>query len=377
MSPRRRRRGSFRINARGWIYLALSASVAFAALFKGNNFLLAVFCALLGLFVVSGLLTVLVARRLQASRLIPPQAFAGEVVDVAVRIHNAKRLWPAFSLRLEDRLIQDARLAEVQPSPVWIPLVGPGGRARGHERVSFPDRGWARLGPFTLTSEFPPGLFTWTAPVPAADRILVFPRRGVLRRRVLNPLLSRIDASDLATAECIRGEQDFAALREYRPGDSPRRIHWKMSARIPGRLLVREHEDPLIRDGTILLETFLPNVADHRRRGRLERAVSFAAALAETLLAEQWRLNFRTFAPEPIDLRLEPRRDSLTDLLHTLATLKATRTRTLRELLDREEESDSERVLFVLRIGDDPLAAPGRSVVVDPHDMKSMMEFDG
>ena len=64
---------------------------------------------------------------------------------------------------------------------------------------------------------------------------------------------------------------------------------------------------PVDRDAVILLDTFLPNPGDARRRARLERAVSFAATLADHLLADQYLVTLRAYGPDPVSLELEPR----------------------------------------------------------------------
>jgi uncharacterized protein (DUF58 family) len=373
-SPRKPR-STFRVNARGWIYLVLTVSVAFAAGFKGNNLLFAIFSVLFGLFVVSGLLTVLVARRMEVSRALPEAVPAGDLFAVAVRFRNAKRLWPAFCLKFEDRLTHDGRPALLQPTPVWLPLAKPGMRVRGTYYLSAHERGWARLGPFTVTSEFTPGLFTYRKVIPVEDTFLVYPRMGVLNRRLVNTLFARVPFSELVASTFLPGDEEFASLREYRPGDSPRRIHWKMSARLQDRLLVREFEDAKVRDAVILLETFLPNPGDPRRRARLERAVSFAATLADALLAESYQVKFKAFAPEPVSLALEPRRGAIDDLLYVLATLKATRVHMMGDLL-RQEDGGRNEVYFLLRIGEEPLPAwdfRSRSIVIDASDMRNLM----
>jgi uncharacterized protein (DUF58 family) len=167
--------------------------------------------------------------------------------------------------------------------------------------------------------------------------------------------------------------REFAGLREFRPGDSPRRIHWKMSARLPGKLLAREYEDPPVRDATILLETGVPNQKDRSRSLRLERAITFAATLVEGLLAENCRVTFRAFTPELVTLPLEPRHGALDDLLHLLAVLQPTQTRSLADLLP---EGSLGKTCFVLRISNDPLPPwdlPWGSMILDPADMKTLM----
>lgn len=370
-----KRRGSFRVNARGWVYLVLTCSVAFAAGVKGNNLLFAVFSLLFALFIVSGALTILVARRMEVSRLLPEAVYAGELFAVGIRFRNRKRLWPAFCLKFEDRLTHEGRPAALQPTPVWLPFARPGERIRGTYYVTAHERGWARLGPFTVTSEFTPGLFTYRTVIPVEDTILVFPRPATLNRRVLNPFLAQVRYAEPVPAAFTRGDEEFGSLREYRPGDPPRRIHWKMSARLQDRLLVREFEDAKVRDAIVLLESFLPNPNDQRRRMRLERAITFAGALAESLLGEAYRIRFRSFAPDPVGLDLEPGRGSLDDLLHALALLKPTRVHMAGDLL-AGEEGNEQAIYFLLRIGDEPLPpweGMRRAIVIDASDMKGLM----
>jgi uncharacterized protein (DUF58 family) len=381
MSSHRRAvpRASFRLNGRGWIYLALAASVAFAAALKGNNLLFAIFCILIAQFIVSGVLTVVVARGIELSRILPPSAVAGEVFPLGMRLRNLKRFWPAFCLRIEDRIDAVGRPPGLAPTPVWIPMAGPKKRVRTTSYATAMERGWARLGPFTVVSEFPPGLFTYRRVVPVVKRLLVYPRLAVLTRRILDPLLARVQYSELSSVEFDRGQEEFSGLRDFREGDSPRHIHWKMSSRLPGRLLVREHEDPKVRDARILLETHIPKTAEGRRRGRLERAIRFAATLADTLLAEGYRVRFRAFAPDLVSVDLDPRAHDLDRLLHELALLRPTRTRTLAELMG-VEEAHGEEALFILRIGDDgmpPREESQRSLTLTPADMKTMMEEPG
>ncbi|HVR87760.1 MAG TPA: DUF58 domain-containing protein [Planctomycetota bacterium] len=378
MSARRRpiSRWSFRMNGRGWVYLALSASVAFAAALKGNNLLFAIFCVLIAQFLVSAVLTVLVARGIEVSRLLPPSAVAGEVFPLGIRLRNQKRFWPAFCLRIEDRIDAAGRPVALPPTPVWIPMAGARKRVRTTSYATFPERGWARLGPFTVVSEFPPGLFEYRRTIPVVNRLLVYPRLAVLSRRLLDPLLTRVEYSDLAANEFESGHEEFAGLREFRDGDSPHHIHWKMSSRIPGRLLVREHEDPRVRDAVIFLETLVPRTAEGRRRGRLERAIRFAATLADALLGQGYRVRFRAFAPDPVEIELDPRARDGDRLLHELAVLRPSRVHSLPELLGIGDDP-GDAALFILRIAEDPL--PQRdvfqsAVILSPGDMRDMME---
>ena len=80
-------RGSLRVNARGWVFLALALSVGVAAAVKGNNLLFAVFSALFGILAVCGLMTVLLARKVEVSMgfdfasVLTPSYFAKQMTD--------------------------------------------------------------------------------------------------------------------------------------------------------------------------------------------------------------------------------------------------------------------------------------------------------
>jgi uncharacterized protein (DUF58 family) len=98
-------------------------------------------------------------------------------------------------------------------------------------------RGWMRMSPFRLETRYPLGMFrAWSWFFPEA-RCLVYPRPA---RRP--PPLPKSGSGPTGQARKGEGEQ-VHGLREYRPGDSPRRIAWRSSAR-HDNLYTREMEEP-------------------------------------------------------------------------------------------------------------------------------------
>jgi uncharacterized protein (DUF58 family) len=75
---------------------------------------------------------------------------------------------------------------------------------------------------------------------------------------------------------------EFLTLRDYEPGDDPRRVHWRASARI-GELLVRQDEAASPGRVVLLLDT-RPHVHDH---DSFELAVEVVASLAVRLRRDQ------------------------------------------------------------------------------------------
>jgi len=82
------------------------------------------------------------------------------------------------------------------------------------------------------------GFFRGRRANPETEITLVLPRFASLTR---HPRVHELEAS-VAAPRAGSGTELFG-VREYRPGDSRRRIHWRSSARL-GELVVREYEPP-------------------------------------------------------------------------------------------------------------------------------------
>ncbi len=104
-------------------------------------------------------------------------------------------------------------------------------------------RGRFRLGPMMLRTSDPFGFFTLEKPLDMTAPVVIFPLSLPVTHFVL-------PAGVLSGGDALRRKTHFvttnaAGVRDYAPGDSLNRIHWKSSAR-RGRLIVKEFElDPL------------------------------------------------------------------------------------------------------------------------------------
>ena len=87
-------------------------------------------------------------------------------------------------------------------------------------------------------------------------------------------------------AQSVRlGPGEFHSLREYVPGDEPRTIHWRASAR-SDELKVRQHTAEGLRRCTVVLDQQVPGDVDDRtaevHADAFERAVVAAASLVHS-----------------------------------------------------------------------------------------------
>lgn len=101
------------------------------------------------------------------------------------------------------------------------------------ERIELPAvaarRGWFSPGHVTVATRFPFGLFRAWSRIDAGLRCLAYPKpAGEQPMPVYEPEESGEHGSR------GKGEDEFSGLRDYRPGDSARRVHWKAVARGQG-----------------------------------------------------------------------------------------------------------------------------------------------
>lgn len=122
-------------------------------------------------------------------------------------------------------------------------------------------RGRFRLGPLSLTSGDPFGLFQITRQIPQTTNVVIYPATVDLPDFVLP--LGVLSGGDALRRRTHYVTANAAGVRDYAPGDSFNRIHWPSTAR-RDRLIVKEFElDPqadvwLFLDGDRAVQAALP-----------------------------------------------------------------------------------------------------------------------
>lgn len=219
---------------------------------------------------------------LDAARIAPASMQAGEMADVDIVVKNpssTRRLFVYASDTLPAR-------AGMQPSPHPIPVLDAGGEQRFSYRLHTPLRGVYRLGPVCLHASDVLGLTTFTREVDAISEVVVYPMP-----LILPPLWPRV-ASGRQPRRAVRApsEQgsDFFGIRQYVPGDDPRRIHWRTSARRDQLMTIQyAHEEAL--EGIIILDLFSKHHEGEGELSTLEQGVTLAITAArQAELRDGW-----------------------------------------------------------------------------------------
>lgn len=167
------------------------------------------------------------------------------------------------------------RRAGAHPHAVSIPDVPPGGRVEVRVEWRPLRRGYVRLAGASILRPDPLGLFNARRRIRLRDSVLVLPRRYPVNWTAWTGSL-RDKPGGLSLAASTSGVEEFAALREYRPGDPLRHIDWKGWARL-GVPIVKEFFETCFVRQALILDTWLPAGAP---AARFEAAVSVAASFA-------------------------------------------------------------------------------------------------
>ncbi len=306
-----------------------------AAINSGANLLFLVFGMLMSALVGSGTLAVINMNRLRFERLHPPTAFAGEPFFVRLRILNDKRFFPSFSLAIDDFHSERHDRALGGAFALKVP---PRGMAAVRYVARLPRRGAHQFDSLQVRTRFPFGLIEIASRVPVVTEMVALPRVGALltsSQAYASRAIQEFQITSLWKGE----EEDFLSLREFRPGDNPKYIHWRSSAK-RRKLMVREFERKQERRVTILFDTFInPLLKEHAWRDGFEEAVEFVATVVHELAARGFDIQFAQMGPEFAAVRTGTERGALMRILSALAVAEPSRQAGALELIPRAREA--------------------------------------
>ncbi len=219
-----------------------------------------------------------------------------------------------------------------------VPALLPKTRYRWETRTICTVRGEYQLGPVTVASGDPFGLFRLTRTVAATSKIIVYPATIPIDDFALpSGLLSGGDAQRRRTHFVTT---NAAGVRDYAPGDSFNRIHWRSTAR-KNRLLVKEFElDPLA-DVWIFLDLSASSLVElpgartystgfdytvtpfYLPPSTEEYGVVIAASIARHFLEKGRNLGLVTYGPHREVLNADRSQRQLSQILELLAVVKS------------------------------------------------------
>lgn len=289
------RRPGFDFSLTGLVYSAIMMFMGFAAVNLQASLLFGVFGLMIGILLVASYISKTVLRRLELRRLLPDQATVGRPMLIHYYVNNRKRVWASFSVTVAE--IDGVQGFRRQPHAYML-HVAPRGTAAINCEVTPKRRGIVRLDRYQLSTSFPFGFIKRATVARQSDTLLVFPPMAEVDSKLLIQFRS---AESIGTnlRPKLRGTDEFFGLREYRPGESPRLINWKRSAKT-GVLVMREMTQVAPPRIIVVVDTFNPD-ASAERGFQIEKSIAQAASLIEaaseaglavgfTARGEQWHV---------------------------------------------------------------------------------------
>ncbi len=232
----------------GLLWFVIASGLLLIGLLKGINLITLLASLLIVLVLWNGWIARRQVKQVYAQHCEDEPAFAETPFAAAVRLDNRGRR-PVAGL--------EVRAGGVTAQRWLVAELAAGAAVVLRAAVVYPRRGYAEVEALTLWSGYPLGLVRVQGPHARALARVVLPRLGRLHRAMLRRLLSRrspaLGQTRGVPCQTPTAQAEFHGLRPYRPGDSPRNVHWRTSAR-HGELMVREYEEWPNDDLTVVVE---------------------------------------------------------------------------------------------------------------------------
>ncbi|MBI5894722.1 MAG: DUF58 domain-containing protein [Desulfobacterales bacterium] len=162
-----------------------------------------------------------------------------------------------------------------------VPELPAKGKLKTRVEIVPRSRGYLHFYGIEIARTDPFGLCRALFSVPASQKVIVLPKRYRLPQLTL-PGARRHHARGVRQATSIGNYGEFVSLRDYRPGDNMRQIHWKSSAK-RNELIVKEHQEEFYARQALILDTFVNSAYSER----FEEAVSIAASFVCSLQTQE------------------------------------------------------------------------------------------
>lgn len=332
-------------NRRNAIY-GLLILILLAGLFTGRAFFFNLAYLLGGLLIVSFLWSwtavrwIGINRRTRARR-----AQVGRNLDEVFTVQN-RAIVPKLWLEVRD----ESDLPGHRASHV-VPALGPKSNYRWYVETPCLVRGEFRLGPMTITSGDPFGLFTSPRKLNATSSVIVYPATVPISK--VDVPMGVLSGGDAQRQRAQFVTTNAAGVREYVNGDSFNRIHWASSAR-KDRLMVKEFEIDPMADVWLFVDFSRDSLVEAPSIQRVngdgavipngpgippsteEYGVVIAASLAQHFIELERALGFVAYVPHREVYQPERGNKQMLRILETLAIARSKSVYTLGQALTLE-----------------------------------------
>jgi len=278
------------VNNKTLLLVLIICGLILSALVFRNGNLLALAMPFL-IYLIVGLTLTPNAMTLVASRTIDrPGAIAGESIETRLVIENRGNA--LVNLYLKDSLASSLDIVHGSATQRLSLSAGEMTELTYSFKAARGVYSWRAI---RACASDPFGLFELELDVPALGEILVRPAPVSIRSAVLESRFTLQQTTGPVSARSAGSGTDFWGIREYRSGDSLRRLNWRLAARHPHKMFTNEYEREEIADFGFILDTRKLTNAHAMEDALFEHSVSAVASLSESILKNGNRVSLLTF----------------------------------------------------------------------------------
>lgn len=272
-----------KITKTGRIYFLLSIVLILAGMNTRTNLLHLLTSFMISLWIISAFLVRLNVQKLRIDLYSQGETFVNEESIVEYVFRNDS-VYSKYGVSVSDKTINYDFSCLHIPAKTSLTV--------SHSQV-FSKREVKTWDKLLVGTSFPFGFFRNEEECSIKGSLYVLPKPLMIKTPL--PILAQVMAPEEGVMRKVvrNADQHFAGLREYTPGDAPRRIHWKASAKAQ-QLMVKEHEDEVPQKITLIMDTSeesLLSFSSPRFPNQLESLISLTASLLKDF--SQRKLLFR------------------------------------------------------------------------------------
>ena len=204
------------------------------------------------------------------------EIYEGDSLEITLNLHNTHQTAGAQIRTAEVCPLADPETPEHQIE-VFLPILP------GHQSTSMTysvpayRRGLQSFSALDVTTQAPFGIFRTRRKIEITTRVLVYPEVRKLNRLAL---IDRQPAAQQSRPRAGLGSE-VIGVRPFRPGDSPRHVHWRSVARMQ-HLMSKEFADEAHPGVTLVLDLFQhPYSPSTTKHTPFEWSIKAAASIAE------------------------------------------------------------------------------------------------
>ncbi len=310
-----------RLTKAGLLFMLTLAMVSFAAIQGKAPMMYVIMGIMIGGLIVSAIMAKRMVKHIELTRDVAARAWQSQTVHIAYNLTNPRQRASSLALTVEES--SPRGIHSVAGYCVHLP---PRTNFRAGTRLIPRRRGRIILTGVDLSTVFPFGLVKATKYIAESSSLVVWPARGRITKRLL--FRGAVETSSAAPSPASGGQDEFFGLREYRPGDNPRWIHWRRSA-TRNEPVVREMAKPLPEELWLVFDTFQQDLSEIGDLVR-EKMLRFAATLMDHALTHQYNVGLIMGHPnKTIILHPHSGRGHRNVLLDSLAEMGPNTQRTL------------------------------------------------